>query len=89
MKFFPKVTKQFKPQEDGYVFMQIYLPQGKAEIQPEFSVLGENNISESIQGELIAESWNRGLKVWAGIFKLNLSTMSPGDNTLKIEIPVS
>ena len=89
IKFLPKVTRQFKQQEDVSVFMQIYLPKGKIEIQPEFIVAGKDNLSNRIQGELIAESWNNRSKVWSGIFKLNLDTVNVGESTLKIEVPIS
>lgn len=89
IKFFPKVTKKFLQQEDAFVFMQIYLPEGRVEIQPEFQVSGGGDLSNRIEGELIAESWNKRSKVWSGIFKLNLGNLSVGDNFLKVGIPVS
>ena len=89
IKFFLKVPKQFKQQEDAYVFMQIYVPQGKAEIQPEFNFTTKDNSSYSTAGELVAESWNKKSKVWSGIFKLDLNSVNVGDNILKVEIPVS
>jgi len=89
IKFFPRVTKKFLQQEDAFVFMQIYLPEGRVEIQPEFQVSGGGDLSNRIEGELIAESWNKRSKVWSGIFKLNLGNLSVGDNFLKVGIPVS
>lgn len=89
IKFLPKVTRQFKQQEEASVFVQIYLPTGRIKIQPEFIVAGKDNLSHLIQGELIAEFWNSRSKVWSGIFKLNLDTVDSGENSLKIEIPVS
>lgn len=66
--------------------MQIYLPQGKNEIQPEFLVSKEDSPSYSIPGELVAESWNEKSKVWSGIFKLDIRNLSAGDNSLEVKI---
>lgn len=89
IKFFPKLPKQFKQQEDAYVFMQIHFPQGKVDIHPEFKFTTKDNLSHSTAGELIVASWNKRSKVWSGIFKLDLDSVNVGDNILKIEIPVS
>jgi len=89
IKFFPKVTDQFKQWEDASVFMQIYLPHGKTEIQPEFLAIGKDRLLRPIAAELVAESWNKTSKVWSGIFKLELIPGTIGKNSLYLEIPES
>jgi VWFA-related protein len=89
IKFFPRITNQFANREEASVFLQIYLPQGKKEIHPEFFVKGEDNLLHPISGEVAAESWNEKSKVWSAIFKLDLSSGALGDNSLHVEISVS
>ena len=89
IKFFPQVTGRFSKNREAFVFLQIYLPLGKKESQPEFQVLGEGSLFHRIPAELVAESWNKKSKVWSGIFKLDLRAGRLGDNSLKVEIPVS
>lgn len=89
IKFFPKITNQFLRREAASVFMQIYLQQGKKEIQPEFLIKGEDRILHPLPGNLVVESWNKKSKVWSGIFSLDLSTATVGENSLYVEIPIS
>ncbi len=89
IKFFPRITNQFANREEASVFLQIYLPQGKKEIQPEFLVKGEDGLLRAVSGVVYAESWNKKSKVWSAIFKLDLSPATLGENSLYIEIPLS
>ena len=89
IKFFPRITNQFANREGAYVFLQIYLPQGKKEIHPEFFVKGEDSLLHPISGEVAAESWNKKSKVWSAIFRLDLSPATLGDNSLYVEISIS
>jgi len=89
IKFFPKVTNQFLRRDAASVFFQIYLPQEKIKIQPEFLIKGEDRILHLLPGKLAAESWNKKSKVWSGIFSLDLSTAVLGQSSLHVEIPVS
>jgi len=87
IKFFPKVTNQFKKWEGASVFMQLYLPQGKTKIQPEFLLLGEDRSLRPLPKVLLRESWNEKLNVWSSIFKLDLEQGTLGENSLYVEIP--
>ncbi len=84
IKFFPRVNRQFLPQENASVFIQIYLPKGKISVHPEFKISGKD-----IPAKLLAESWNERTKVWSGILRLDLNPVESGENSLKIEIPIS
>ena len=71
------------------VFLQIYFPQGKKKIHPEFLVKGEGSLLRPLSGVVSAESWNKKSKVWSAIFKLDLRSATLGENSLYIEIPLS
>jgi VWFA-related protein len=86
IKFFPKVTNQFKKWEGASVFMQLYLPHGKLKIQPEFLLLGKDRSLRPLPKELLSEFWNEELKVWSSIFKLDLDQGTLGENSLYVEI---
>ncbi len=89
IKFFPKVTNQFKKWEGASVFMQLYLPHGKTKMQPEFLLLGEDRSLRALPKVLLSEFWNEKLKVWSSIFKLDLDRGTLGENSLYVEIPES
>ena len=89
IKFFPRITNQFANREEASVFLQIYLPQGKKEIHPEFLVKGEDSLLRPLSGVVSAESWNKKSKVWSAIFKLDLTPAVLGDNSLYVEISIS
>jgi len=89
IKFFPRITNQFANREEASVFLQIYLPQGKTKIQPEFLVKGEDSLLRPLSGVVSAESWNKKSKVWSAIFKLDLIPAALGDNSLYVEISIS
>lgn len=89
IKFFPKVRRDFSKEEDMAIFIQIYLPKKKIEIQPEFEVSGQGIKAKRLEGELVAESWNEKFRVWGGIFKLEAKALQGEDILLKIKIPVS
>ena len=89
IKFFPKVTNQFKKWEGASVFMQLYLPHGKTKMQPEFLLLGEDRSLRALPKVLLSEFWNEKLKVWSSIFKLELDQGALGENSLYVEIPES
>jgi len=88
MKFFPAVINRFQLMQEASLFLQVFLPQGRMKVQPNFQV-SEDGLSQMIPGELTAESWNENSKVWSGIFNLNLKKVTFGDYALKVEIPVS
>ncbi len=89
IKFFPKVTNQFKKWEGASVFMQLYLPRGKTKIQPEFLLLGEDRRLRPLPKVLLSEFWNEKLQVWSSIFKLDLDQGILGEGSLYVEIPES
>jgi hypothetical protein len=88
-KFFPAITNRFQRMQDASVFLQIYLPQGKSEVQPRFKVSGEGRLTQRVPAEIVAETWNKKTKIWSGIFNLQLRAVIYGEYTLKVEIPVS
>lgn len=89
IKFFPSITNRFQRMQDAAVFLQIYLPQGKSEVQPVFKVSGEGRLTQRVPLEIVAETWNKKTKIWSGIFNLQLRAVIYGEYTLKVEIPVS
>lgn len=89
IKFFPAVTNRFQRMQDPSVFIQVYLPQGKVKVSPEFTVSREGGILQRIPAELIAETWNKKSKILSGIFNLDLSIAFPGEYMFRVEIPVS
>jgi len=90
IRFMPRVINKFSQWGDAaYLFVQIYFPQGNYQIHPEFSIADGNEDNRSIEGKLMAESWNKRTNVWSGIFNLDLKNVIFGDYILKIEIPVS
>jgi len=86
IKFYPKVTNQFFKQEKASVFAQIFLPQGKEKIQPEFIIRGEDKSIRYVPGELVAESWDKKSKIWDAIFSLDFSQAALGENSFTIEM---
>ena len=86
IKFYPKVTNQFFKQEKASVFAQIFLPQGKGKIQPEFIIRGEDKSIRYVPGELVAESWDKKSKIWNAIFSLDFNQASLGENSFTIEM---
>jgi hypothetical protein len=66
--------------------MQVYFPDGRMNIQPEFLSRGEDMRIYPIEGELVVDSWNKRTKVWSGIYKLDFSPCTLGDNSLFVEI---
>ena len=89
IKFFPEATDRFSAWQETFTFLQIYLPKRKVEIHPEFQAIQEDLPSVSIPCELVAETWDKKLKIWSGIFKLDTWGMFGGESTLKVEIPIS
>ena len=87
IKFFPAIINRFQLMQDVSLFLQVLLPQGRMKVQPIFQI-SKDGISQVVQGELIAESWNERSNVWSGIFNLDLSSLSPGDYALKLSLPV-
>jgi VWFA-related protein len=86
IKFYPKVTNQFFKQEKASVFTQVYLPQGKGKIQPEFLIKGEDKSIRHVPGELVAESWDKKSNIWSAIFSLDFDQAALGENIFSIEI---
>ncbi len=92
IRFLPKVNNLFGALEDGYVFLQIYAPQGESAIRPEFLIFpaGEEGASGTeVPGERLAGSFDPNTKVWSGIYKLNLFSVFVGDHFLQASIPAS
>lgn len=87
IKFFPKIIDSFAQEESSAVFLQVYMPQGKQDIHPEISIVGEDEIPYPVEASVTAESWNNKIKIWSGIFHVDLSIAFPGDNMLIIEYP--
>jgi len=86
IKFYPKVTNQFFKQEKASVFAQIFLPQGKGKIQPEFIIRGKDKSIRYVPGELVAESWDKKSKIWSAIFSLDFNQAALGENSFTIEM---
>ncbi|MGD2245072.1 MAG: VWA domain-containing protein [Candidatus Aminicenantes bacterium] len=86
LRFFPKVTNEFKQWGGVCVFLQLYLPQDKPETPPNFFSMGEDNQVKKLHQELLAECYNEDLKVWNAIFFLDISPAPIGRNTLFVEI---
>jgi VWFA-related protein len=89
IKFFPAVTNQFHRMQNASIFLQVFIPHGRIEISPRFEISGEGKLNQRIPGKLVAESWNQKLKVWSGIFNLELENVIFGDYILKAEISLS
>ncbi len=88
-KFYPKVTNQFERWGEASVFVQAYFPEERNSIQPEFFARGEDMRVNPIKGELVIDSWNERTKVWSGIYRLDFSACSLGDNSLFVEFSES
>jgi hypothetical protein len=86
IRFFPKIAGRFSRTEDACVFFQAYYPQ-ESPVDVRFNLSGNNAFSQRIDGEKVAESWNKGSKVWSYAAKLNFENVAPGDYVLKVEIP--
>jgi len=92
IKFTPRVTNLFSMREEGFIFFQVFAPQGEEMIKPEFLVFGEDegkNQSVNIPGELVVGSFNQKSKAWSGIYKLDLSEVPVGRNFFQARIPVA
>ena len=87
IKFFPKVINTFEQRSGAHIFLQICLPTGIKNISPDFMIKGTENMVQVIGKELIAKSFSKGSRVWSGLFYLDLSSASMGENTLYVEIP--
>lgn len=88
-KFFPLVTNRIQRAQDIAVFLQIYLPKGKIKVHPQFLAVENEGAAQQIHGEMLAGTWNGKLKIWSGLFHLDLKNIISGDHTVKVEIPVS
>ncbi|MGD2245070.1 MAG: VWA domain-containing protein [Candidatus Aminicenantes bacterium] len=86
IKFFPKASNEFLPEDQAAVFFQLYLPGGQREILPELVSLGEDGELYPIPAELAAESWNKKTSVWSGIFKLNFDEAPAWENILTVKV---
>jgi len=89
LKFYPSVANRFGLQEDASVFLQIHLPAEESQVSPQFSLLRGEKTVQSIQGEIIAEAWDKKAKVWSGLVNLNLQPVMPGEYKLKASLPVA
>ena len=87
IKFFPKIINTFEQRSGAHVFLQVCLPTGIKDINPDFMIKGAENKVQAIGKELIAKSFNKESRVWSGLFFLDLSSASLGANTLYVEIP--
>jgi VWFA-related protein len=92
IKFMPRVTNLFSVREGGFVFLQVFAPQGEEMIKPEFLVfreVEEESQSINIPGELVVGSYNQKSKAWSGIYKLDLFDVRAGRNIFQARIPVT
>ena len=87
IKFFPKIIDSYTQEESQAIFLQVFLPQGKQDIHPEIAIVGEDEIPYPVEASVAAESWDNKIKIWTGIFQVDLSIAFPGDNMLIIEYP--
>jgi hypothetical protein len=84
LKFFPQVTNRFSArQSDLYVFMQVYDPSGTGTFKPEYIISGPAGSSATLEGETVAESWNKKSKVWSGICKIDFSSVAVADHVFQ------
>ena len=83
------VTNRIQRSQDTAVFLQIYLPKGEIEVNPQFLAVKNDGAIQQIYGEMLAGDWNRKLKVWSGLFHLDMKNIISGDHTMRVEIPMS
>lgn len=88
-KFFPKVTNQFERWGEASVFVQACFPEGKKTIHPQFFSRGADMRVIPIEGTLVVDSWNKNARVWSGIYRLDFSSCSLGNNSLFVEFSES
>lgn len=86
LKFYPGVTNRFGLQEEASVFLQVYLPSGEGKVSPQFSLLRGEKMVQLIQGEIVAEAWDKKAKIWSGLVSLHLLPAMPGDYKLRASI---
>jgi hypothetical protein len=86
IKFYPRVTGEFKQWGGAFLFLQIYLPYGLPESPPEFFIVGKNGQVKILNKELTAESFDDKTLIWNVIYYLDISPASIGENSLMIEI---
>jgi len=89
IKFYPAVTNRFQRMQKASIFLQIYLPRGKVDLDPKFEVSGEERLGQQVYGEMVAESWNTKSNILSVLFNLDLRGVIFGDYILRIEIPLS
>ena len=89
IKFLPLVTDRFSMWQDGFVFMQVYAPQGQNAVQPEFLVSRKDGQIQSIPGQLAVKSYNKKSKIWSGIYKLDMFPVLVGENIFQVQIPAA
>jgi hypothetical protein len=87
MKFSPRVVTTFKRWNGAHVFLQALVPGERNKIEPEFMAIDEEKKVRVLKSELLARSFNKGSKIWSGVYFLDLSKASLGDNVLYVEIP--
>lgn len=87
LKFYPAVTNRFGFQEEASAFLQVFLPDGQKQVSPEFSLLRGDKTIQTVQGEIVAQAWDKNRRVWSGLVILNFQSVLPGDYTLKASIP--
>ncbi|MGD2246314.1 MAG: VWA domain-containing protein [Candidatus Aminicenantes bacterium] len=87
IRFYPKVTDQFKEWEGVSVFLQLHLPDGNPDVKPLFFLAEEEKEKISVKGKLLAEDWLPSLCVWNGIYSIELAKGSLGGHSLFIEFP--
>jgi len=88
-RFYPRVTNQFTADEDASVFLQVHLPlrKDKDPVTPRITAMREGAAPQSLEGEIIVESWNARTKIWSGVCRASLGSFEPGENILRITIP--
>lgn len=86
-KFFPRVTNRFMRWGGVHILIQTYLPQGEQGATPQFFLVGEDRQVHPLSGELLVKSWIKKIKIWSGIFFIDIHRGSLGENSLYIELP--
>jgi hypothetical protein len=89
IRFYPRVTNQFSPDQDAWVFLQAHLPLrgDEGHVSPQFTAFRQGGEPQVLIGEIITDRWNAKTKVWSGIIQLSLIALEPGEHMLKVTIP--
>jgi len=87
--FFPIVPRRITQWQDVYAFVQAYSPEGPITSQPEISVENQSDFSNTIKGTIVSQTYNKKLRIWNAVIKLNTLNIYSGENTVQITFPIS